>query len=95
MLFNPVVAMLHNQKTDRYHPILFQESPLPGPPSDDKPVRHKSFGHHTTGFDTREEALDNIETDESIRSECPNITKHLDKDIEWDGEGTPASVCFF
>ena len=39
---NPIWAMLHNEKTNRYHPILFHERPLPGPYSLDKPVRHKS-----------------------------------------------------
>ena len=38
MLFNPIFAMLRNTKTNRFHPILFKESPLPGPPAADKPM---------------------------------------------------------
>ncbi len=46
ILFKPIIANLHNMKTGRYHPILFHEVPLPGPPNNGKPERHKSKGHH-------------------------------------------------
>jgi hypothetical protein len=90
MLLNPIIANLHNTKTDRYHPILFTERPLPGGSG---PVRHKSVGHHTVGFDTRDEAI----------AECRKMSENPDcggrlcveKDFEWDGEGTPAMVVFF
>jgi len=90
VLFNPIVANLHNTKTDRYHPILFDERPLPGGGG---PTRHKSRGHHTEGFDTREEAI----------AECHRMVENLDcggrlciaKDFPWDGEETPAMVVFF
>ena len=48
MLLKTVIATLHNDKTDRWHPIFFVESPLPG---DCLAVRYKSKGHHTDGFD--------------------------------------------
>lgn len=95
MLLNPIVAMLHNEKTDRYHPILFRESPLPGPHYEGKLIRHKSVGHHTNGFDTREEALKHIETSKDMKENCPYMKKCLDKDIPWDGEGLPLAVVFF
>ena len=97
MYFNPIIANLHNTKTNRFHPIIFVESPLPGPPSDDKPVRHKSKGHHTQGFDSRDAAL----------SECRNIVDQIkehaigppqlciEKDFPWDGEDIPAMTVFF
>lgn len=91
MLFNPIIAILKNTKDDFYHPIVFVENPLPGPPSDNKPIRHKSKMHHTTGFDTREAALvsaNKIADDE-------NMKRCFDGDIEWDGEGIPALVHFF
>ncbi len=93
-MLNPVFAMLYNSKLDRWHPILFLESPLPGPPSLDKPVRHKSRGHHTIGFESREEAV------ESARESGERIEKTetrfvLDSDILWDGEGIPAIVGYF
>lgn len=97
-MFNPVIAMLHNTKDQRWHPVVFVESPLPGPPSDDKPVRHKSKMHHTTGFPTREEAVVNVR--ESLAAQVRehaigDVRFHLDGDIEWDGEGIPAMVDFF
>ena len=98
MLLNPIVAMLYNTKLNRYHPIYFEEKPLPGPSSPDKPVRHKSKMHHTTGFESREKALQSIEDDlqDPAKLEYLRGTKKcLDKDIPWDGEGIPAMVCFF
>ena len=94
---NPVIAILHNEKDDRWHPILFLESPLPGPPADDKPVRHKSKAHHTEGFADRELAL----------AYCRDMAKKVDEhstrpsrlevgqDIPWDGAGIPAMVTIF
>lgn len=93
MLFNPIIAMLHNVKEDKYHPIIFVEKPLPGPSSDDKPIRHKSMGHHTTGFSTREEALRDI--DELMKREPMKKCLDEDKDIPWDGEDIPTLVKFF
>jgi hypothetical protein len=90
VLLNPIIANLHNTKTDRYHPILFEERQLPGGGG---PTRHKSRGHHTVGFDTRDEAI----------AECVKMSENPDcggrlcveKDFPWDGEGVPATVVFF
>lgn len=89
-MFNPIVANLHNTKTNRYHPILFDERPLPGGGG---PTRHKSRGHHTAGFDTREEAI--AECEKMVAN--PQIGGRLcvDKDFAWDGEDVPAMVVFF
>ncbi len=78
---------------DNSDPILFQERPLPGPEVEGKLVRHKSFGHHTEGFDTREEALRSID-DTSAKME-QSSGRALAGDFEWDGEETPALVAFF
>ena len=75
-----VIGMLHNHETDRYHPIIFHESPRPS----GGPMRHKSSGHHTTGFDTREEALVNIAEDLGKRL-AGGYSKCLEKDFHWDG----------
>jgi len=91
-MINPVHAMLHNTLTNRWHPILFSESPLPGSPDADKPIRHKSRGHHTAGFDTREEALKWIDEN---KSKTPGSRLCLDKDFDWDGIDIPAMVVFF
>jgi len=94
-ILNPIVAILHNTKTNRYHPVFFAESPLPGPHYDGKPIRHKSKMHHTTGLDTREEALVYIDSSPTIKEHMPNLKKCLDTDIEWDGEGIPAMSYIF
>jgi hypothetical protein len=96
-MFNPVVSMLHNVKLNRWHPILFYESPLPGPPSPDKPVRHRSKGHHTQGFDTREAALISAkDLAEKIAPESIGpVSLALEADFPWDGEDIPAMVVYF
>ena len=93
MYFNPIVAMLHNTDTDRYHPIIFREAPLPGPPSDSTPIRHKSGGHHTAGFDTREEAIKSIH--EEICPDLLNPKLALSKNFPWDGKHIPAMTIYF
>ena len=54
-------GMLHNTRTNRYHPMPFRYAP---PPSGDlfegtpRAVgRFRSIGHHTEGFATLEEAV--------------------------------------
>ena len=93
MVFNPLITILYNEKLNRWHPILFREAPLPGPPSPDKPIRHKSCGHHTVGFEERADA----------EAECRKMAEHdelhdakiIDELIAWDGEEIPAmAICF-
>lgn len=96
-LLNPVIAMIHNTPAGSWHPVIFEERPLPGPPAADKPTRHKSKGHHTAGFATRQEALDHIETDLAPRikalSGSPRLA--LGGDISWNGQGVPAAARIF
>ena len=94
---NPIIAMLHNTKENKFHPIVFLESPLPGPPEPGKPVRHKSKMHHTTGFPTREEAATSArgELTRKVEEHFGKPKYCLAKDFPWDGEGTPAMVIFF
>lgn len=82
-----IVCMLHNMKLDRYHPIFFRMSPLPGNP--DKLIRYKSAGHHTDGFASREEAIASTE-DERFK----DFELDFGSDFEWDGEDIPALVIF-
>jgi hypothetical protein len=86
---NPIVAMLVNEATGRFHPILFYESPLPGNP--ENLVRHKSKGHHTAGFDTRDEAV----AEARELAERQGARMALSQDLPWDGEDIPAMVAFF
>jgi hypothetical protein len=100
ILVNPIVAMIHDVKNNRWHPILYVESPLPGPPSDNKPVRHKSKMHHTGGFPTRDEAVKNANELAAtvVKQGCWESCKMAiveGEDIPWDGEDIPADVAFF
>lgn len=95
-VYSPVIAMLHNTKLNRWHPIYFLESPLPGPFSAENPTRHKSKGHHTEGYPTREEAVASLlglQTSLEISVGTPEMC--LGCDIPWDGEGIPAISCMF
>lgn len=93
MFINPIIATIHNVTADRWHPVLFLESPLPGPETPEKPVRYRSASHHTTGFATR------VESDENARNvlaaRIPGARLELDTIFAWDGTGTPAIVHFF
>jgi hypothetical protein len=90
MFLNPIIATIHNTATNRWHPVLFVESPLPGSAT---LVRHKSKGHHTDGFDTK------IESDEyatnHMTSSIQGVHLTLDTVFSWDGNGVPALVHFF
>lgn len=85
------MANLHNIKTDRYHPIMFEERPTPSHQEGDSLMRSKSLGHHTEGFDTREEALNECQTLASQHG----MNLCIEKDFPWDGECTPAMVTYF
>lgn len=86
-----IIAMIHNQKLDRYHPVIFRDYPHSADTS--TMWRFKSSGHHTSGFETRQDALDNIHNDLVSRLDMPLLK--LDYDYEWDGLGIPALVQFF
>lgn len=80
-----IVGMIHNVKTDRWHPVIFRDAPMPGP-NGYALGRVRSHGHHTTGFATRAEAEANVE--------CHGHLQGVPFDrycvYEWDGEGIPA-----
>lgn len=94
-LHAPIIGLLHNTKLNRWHPIWFNESPMPG---DSKMVRHKSKGHHTTGFETRVEAIESAKNSLTAHIKQATLLDPLlclDKDFPWDGEDIPAIVAFF
>lgn len=97
MLLNPVIAMLHDETNDRWHPIVFQEAPLPGSYDPDRPRRWKSKMHHGAGFATRAEA--EADANDSLaprlKELAGGVTLKLEEVFGWDGEGVPASVAFF
>ncbi len=84
-----IVGMIHNYATDTWHPVAFRYYPMPGP-GPDTVMRVKSWGHHTTGFATREEAAKSA-------AEHPGFCGVPFDDqfvYEWDGQGIPALVAF-
>lgn len=91
--------MLHNTGTGRFHPIFYTEAPLPGPDAPDKPIRHRSKGHHTTGFDTRAEAdayIPTLHHQLEVSSMGGVRTCLRPEDLmEWDGVEVPADTAFF
>ncbi len=92
-ILNPIIGILYNDKLKRWHPIVFREAPMPGSPDVDKPVRHKSAGHHTIGFETREAAIEHINS--RLLPELQGGRTDIAQDFPWDGEGIPAIVHFF
>jgi|GEM_PF-2573584 len=96
--FSPVIGIIHDVEHQRWHPVLFVEAPLPGPPSPDKPVRHKSKMHHTDGFLSREEAVENAKTDLGPKVKeyaIGEVRFALEGDFPWDGNGIPAISTIF
>lgn len=89
-IMKALIMMLFNIKESTYHPILYFESPLPGNP--DNLVRYKSKGHRTNGLKSRDEAIETIKPEIDDRLDGWVITKELDGDIPWDGDGIPADV---
>lgn len=90
-----LVMMLHNTTENKYHPIFYLESPLPGgmeSEGNQNLIRYKSKGHHTTGFETRDKAIESVNNEliGQIKSigYIPNL--ELDEDLSWDGKDIPA-----
>lgn len=99
--FNPVICILHNEKTNRWHPILFWECPPPSAKLGDC-VRWKSKGHHTVGFATRDEAINSAEG--GVMAICASqheikqggeVYYDVSHDIAWDGDDMPALTMAF
>lgn len=95
--FNPVILMLHNTHTGRYHPILYWECPPHGAELGDH-LRWKSKGHHTNGFQNRAEAVEellNIARQQNRDKVGGDVYYYYESDVVWDGEDIPADVCLF
>jgi hypothetical protein len=74
--------------TGRFHPIFFEEHPLPGPIKDPEEmdfVRLKSKMHHAFGFETLEAARDSV-VDLRKRILIEDECVFLDPPVDWDGE---------
>lgn len=76
-----------HRETGRFHPVFFEEYPMPGPPKkleEMAVVRLKSKMHHAAGFLLREEAIASIDDFRKsifVDDECVFLDP-----IDWDGE---------
>jgi len=78
-------AILKNDATGRYHPILFRPSPRPSDdPEPGRFCRHRSSGHHTDGFATVEEA-------QVMIWQSPDLVD-ANLLLSWDGVKLPATT---
>ena len=78
-------AILKNNSTNRFHPMPFRQSPRPSDDPSSPVCRHKSIGHHATGFETIEEAQEYI-----LKEEFMWPTGDV---FEWDGKDIPGTIC--
>ncbi len=92
-IMNPIITLIYNTTAHTWHPIVFLEYPLPG---DANIIRHKSEIHHTTGFASRDEAINSIpQLAGKVKELWGTPRTCLDREFQWDGEGVPALVEFF
>ncbi len=92
-----LVMMLHNTKTNMFHPIMYMEKLFPGGFETDgnkNIVRYKSKGHRTNGFTDRQQAIDSIkpEIQDKLTEQGWNVNMELEGDLEWDGEEMPIDI---
>lgn len=92
-----LIMMLKNENKNTYHPIMYFENMFCGGDENEgnqKLIRYKSKGHHTSGFVNREDAIDSIkiELEDKIKEMGYNVNMELENDLEWDGNGIPADV---
>ena len=83
-----VILIYHNINEGTFHPVFYEESPLPGPLQDIgdvSMVRLKSNMHHTEGFATLEAAQENVRTDLRIKILLPDDNIAIEQAIPWDG----------
>ncbi|MBT4849330.1 hypothetical protein HON36_00570 [Candidatus Parcubacteria bacterium] len=76
-------GILRNTETGRFHPIPFRLAPSPSDHATNPEYqRHKSYGHHTEGFDSLEAAKQWIAEQENL--------SYVDMMWKWDGKDLPA-----
>lgn len=91
-IYRWVVGILHNACTGKFHPILWEEAPLPG--GVEVPVnRYRSRMHHTGGFVKHEEAV------EGAKELAKEVAHHYGGEvlvkedlIAWSGEDMPVNT---
>ena len=87
-----VLCILHNVNTNRYHAAFFEEKPYKIQPIEETDiVRLQCKMHHTSGSETLEGALEELEKlSEKIIISKENI---MNTPIDWNGELGITFVC--
>jgi hypothetical protein len=94
-VYYSLIVMLFNTNLKRWHPMVYFEAPFPGPLEDQKVLRLKSKMHHTTGFKTREEALESAEklkNDVKENTLFGKVMEELEFDMLWGGMDLPVDI---
>ena len=100
ILKSPVLAILKDTKTGRFHPVFFDENPLPGTPAiTSGPVRYESRSISMHGYALREEALVDVERARQALQDMAQATVRTailpDDEIPWDGARDVGLIAFF
>lgn len=94
-----LITITRNIRTGRFHPFIWNESPLPSSDVTDHIVRFRSKMHHTSGFESLEDARTSAREELSgkIRDvfgiEAVLRLDAVDEDLWEEGE-VPARVIF-
>ena len=86
-----LVQMLYNTDKKTYHPIFYYDKPLPGGmENNNKIIRYKSKGHHTTGFASLSEANESAkDLIKKLQSQGDIVHININEPILWDGKDMP------
>ena len=102
MVEGPVISVIHNTKTDRYHPIFFIEAEAPkwavAVGLAEGARGHKSIGYYNEGFATLEAAVDALPellAEIVSRGEVGVPDINTRETFSWDGDGNPTVFTFF
>lgn len=89
-----IIQILHNIKRDTYHPIVYVSDLVPEKVNE--VTRYKSKMHHTSGFETLDEALEDIVTlEENVKEHLyyvSEVIKEIKEVFIWDGEDDPVGT---
>jgi hypothetical protein len=85
------VNLLLNTSTNRMHFIVFRPASAPSEDEKDEAHRYRSLGHHTDGFDTRDEAVAFI----MAKIKEGKNWSFLDMTWQWDGQDLPVMTFWF
>jgi len=76
-------------KTEKYHPIFYFEHPFTT--AETKVTRYRSKGHHTNGFNNRDDAVNEVKNmSKQLDEQGYIVVQEIENDLVWDGIGVPS-----